>query len=438
MAEAFYKPYGTTLPFKNIGLVKEWQNEEFVVSAHSDDSITFSAQIPATGTVTKTYKIEKSGASLTISIYDISDFKQTNYEIIAGTLDVSSVSDQMDQRYLEAAALFKDSTIVRRPALGLKKTFDFVGKLEWVGLRDRYFCSIFMPEHKIENCRMISISPNARYDILLSFEREAMAGASSVNDVYKIFLGPQHEQTLKTFGSSAERIISFGSFDAISKVLMLFLTVAHGIVKNWGVAVIIVTVLVYLLLFPLSMKSMLSIKKMQALQPKIEALRGKMKDNPQKLNLEIMALYKQEKVNPFGGCVPMVLQIPVFFALYQVLVRFISLKGAKFLWIADLSEPDRIFRFQSAVPLIGHDLNLLPVLMAVSMFFQQKVSSVSQSGGSTQMAEQQKIMATLMPILFCVLFYKLPSGLVLYWFVNGLLMLAFQWKISKINPHHAT
>lgn len=437
LTEAFYKPYNSTLPFKTIGLVAEWANEDFVVSAQSDDSITFSAQIPAAGTITKTYQIDRYGATLVIGIYDVTNLKKISYEIFAGTLDLSSFSDHADQRYLEAAALFKDATILRKTAFGLKKPFDFTGKVVWAGLRDRYFCSIMVPENTIEHCRLINAAVDSRYDLVLSSEHETTSGAT-IRDTYKIFLGAQDERSLRAFGASAEKIVSFGAFDAISKVLLFFLNASHKIVKNWGAAIIIVTVFVYLLVFPLSMKSMLSIKKMQALQPKVEELRGKLKDNPQKLNIEIMELYKKEKVNPFGGCIPMLLQIPVFFALYQVLMRFISLKGAKFLWIADLSEPDRLFRFQSAVPVLGHDLNLLPLLMAASMFFQQKVSSLSQAGSSAQMAEQQKIMTIAMPIIFCALFYKLPSGLVLYWFVNGLLMLAFQWKISKINPHHGT
>jgi len=182
-------------------------------------------------------------------------------------------------------------------------------------------------------------------------------------------------------------------------------------------------------MFPLSVKSMLSMKKMQALQPKIEELRAKHKENPQKLNTEIMELYKREKVNPFGGCLPMLLQIPVFFALYQLLMRLISLKGASFLWIKDLSLPDRLYVLSSPIPVIGDELNLLPLLMAAGMFVQQKFTTPSLDKTSSA-AEQQKIMGVLMPVIFGVLFYKMPSGLVLYWFVNNLLMLAFQWKIS--------
>jgi len=145
-----------------------------------------------------------------------------------------------------------------------------------------------------------------------------------------------------------------------------------------------------------------------------------------------MELYKAEKVNPLGGCLPMILQIPVFFALYQLLMRFISLRGANFLWIKDLAEPDRLVTFHNSLPVLGNELNILPLLMAVSMFFQQKITA-SQTSASPEAAQQQKIMMFMMPVLFGALFYKLPAGLVLYWFVNSLLMIAFQWKISKTN-----
>ena len=168
-------------------------------------------------------------------------------------------------------------------------------------------------------------------------------------------------------------------------------------------------------------------KRMQELQPKIELIRQTYKDNPQRLNKEIMELYKKEKANPFSGCLPMILQIPIFFALYQALIRSIELKGAKFLWIKDLSEPDRLIMLAKPLPLLGNDINILPVLMAILMFLQQKFSSVSAAG---QSQEQQRLMMVLFPFLFGFIFYRMPSGLVLYWFINTLLMVISQSRIK--------
>lgn len=170
-------------------------------------------------------------------------------------------------------------------------------------------------------------------------------------------------------------------------------------------------------------------KEMQVLQPKIEALRKAYKDNPQRMNKEIMELYKEHKVNPFGGCLPLLLQMPIFFALYQALMRSIALKGASFLWIKDLSEPDRLFMLPFSIPVLGNEINILPIVMAIGMFAQQKIS-MSQAATGTS-ADQQKMMMILMPLMFGLIFYHMPSGLVLYWFVNSALMLFYQFKIYR-------
>jgi YidC/Oxa1 family membrane protein insertase len=173
---------------------------------------------------------------------------------------------------------------------------------------------------------------------------------------------------------------------------------------------------------------MRSMKEMQLLQPKVEELRKAYKDNPQKMNKEIMELYREHKVNPLGGCLPLLLQMPIFFALYNELMRSIVLKGATFLWIKDLSEPDRLLSLPKGLPVIGGELNILPIIMAIGMFLQQKISLANTSG---EAAEQQKIMLIVMPVMFGLIFYRMPSGLVLYWFVNSALMLIFQLRMNK-------
>jgi YidC/Oxa1 family membrane protein insertase len=167
---------------------------------------------------------------------------------------------------------------------------------------------------------------------------------------------------------------------------------------------------------------------MQALQPRIEELKKAHQDNPQKLNKEILELYREHKVNPIGGCLPLILQMPVFFALYQVMMRSIALKGASFLWIKDLAEPDRLLMLPFTLPIVGNELNILPILMTILMFIQQKFSMSAASTGSQ---EQQKILMIMMPLMFGFIFYHMPAGLVLYWFMNSLLMLIFQFKVNQ-------
>ena len=202
------------------------------------------------------------------------------------------------------------------------------------------------------------------------------------------------------------------------------------IVGSWGLTLILLSFAIYFLLFPLSIKQMRSMKKMQEIQPKVEQLRAKYKNDANELNKKVLELYQKERVNPFSGCLPMVLQIPIFFALYQGLIRSLELKGATFLWIKDLSEPDKLISLSQAIPFVGKDINILPVLMAVLMFFQQKLT-LSSSGANSSAAEQQKMMMYIMPVLFGVIFYNMPSGLVMYWFVNSVLMLVFQLRMAK-------
>jgi len=416
-----------TLVFKNIGLVKEWS--EFLFTAQElPKGVIFSYRDADGLEIKKTFRI-KGGYTLelTIDIINATDSKLTGYAITAGSFDPSDIKDQLSQRYCESSVIVKE--IVNRKAVyGLKIPLTYEGNVGWAGLRDRYYCTVFLPQLHV-NKAVIEISNKVYSSILTVPMRPLSSSSFPIEDQYKIYIGPQDGHLLSSFDKSTEQIINFGTFDFISKILLLLLSSAYKIAGNWGWAIILVTILVYVIMFPLSLKSMLSMKKMQALQPKIEEMRSKHKDNPQKLNLEIMELYKREKVNPFGGCLPMLLQIPVFFALYQLLMRLISLKGAHFLWIKDLSSPDRLFVLSNPLPVVGNELNLLPLLMAGGMFVQQKFTTPSMDRSSSA-AEQQKIMGVLMPVIFGALFYKMPSGLVLYWFVNNLLMLAFQWKIS--------
>jgi YidC/Oxa1 family membrane protein insertase len=164
-------------------------------------------------------------------------------------------------------------------------------------------------------------------------------------------------------------------------------------------------------------------QQMKKIQPHLQKLKEMHKDNPQKLNKETMELYKKYNVNPLGGCLPLLLQMPIFIALYQGLIHSIRLKGAHFLWIKDLASPDAIVKMSSPLPLIGKNINLLPLLMIGAMFFQQKTSQINTGTEiSAQQQQQQKTMMLLMPLLFGVFFYKMPSGLVLYWLTNTVLM----------------
>jgi YidC/Oxa1 family membrane protein insertase len=195
------------------------------------------------------------------------------------------------------------------------------------------------------------------------------------------------------------------------------------------------TLFVNLLLLPLTAKSLKSMKDLQKLQPKIQKIRQMHEKNPQKMNQEMQTLYRMHKVNPIGGCLPMVLQMPIFVALYQTLVRSIELRGAEFPWIRDLSAPDAFWRLPWGIPLIGNAINLLPLLMIAAMVWQQKLSSKASLATTSAPTSQdpQKMMATVMPIVFGLLFYNLPAGLVLYWLTNTIIMSTYQFQMMRTS-----
>ncbi len=244
---------------------------------------------------------------------------------------------------------------------------------------------------------------------------------------YALYPGPRDLGILKRFGHGLDRAVNFGWTDIIAKPLLYVLRFFDRYLHNYGVSIILLTILVKILFWPLTHKSYKSMKEMQKLQPRMAKIREKYKNDKQKMNQEMMALYKTYKVNPMGGCLPMVIQIPVFFALYRVLGSSIELRHAPFmLWINDLSAPDRLFHFSFEIPFMTppYGIPVLTLLMGASMFIQQKMTP---SPGDPS---QAKIMMFL-PIVFTFMFINFPSGLVLYWLVNNLLSIGQQYRIHK-------
>ncbi len=244
---------------------------------------------------------------------------------------------------------------------------------------------------------------------------------------YKLYFGPKSFHDLGCVGSELGRMLDFGFFDIIAKPLLRLMTFIYSFIPNYGIAIIIITFIVKILFWPLSNKSYKSMSQMKKLQPKMVELRAKYKNDKKMMNQEIMNLYKAFKVNPLSGCLPMVMQIPVFFAFYKMLYQAIELRQAPFfLWINDLAAPDRLFHFDFSIPLMAppYGIPVLTVIMGASMFLQQKMSP--PPGDPTQAK-----MMMFMPIFFTFIFINFPSGLVLYWLVNNILSMVQQYYITK-------
>ncbi len=370
---------------------------------------------------------------------NLSNLKNVQFNLFS--IDIHRIKDDKDKMHdnmLFEYSIFADNKIVRK-----SNAFKFSDKeqkteqktIEWAGWRDRYHFTVVKPEFKTVS---YTIDPVDDYRLAIAVnagEHKLDPGSTQRFD-FTIYTGPQDLQLLKKLDGNVNKIMAFSGFallDIIEKFIYNVLLFMNKFIPNWGVCIILISLLVYGATYPLTLKSMLSMRKMQELQPKMAELREKYKNNPQKLNTEVVQLYKIHNVNPLSGCLPMLLQMPVFISLYQVLWRTHNFQGAKFLWIKDLSEPDRLFVLSSSLPLIGNDLNILPLLMTVVMFFQQKLSSKNMVVTDEAQAMQQKMMLFVMPVFIGAIFYKFASGLTLYFTVFYLLSTLTQYKMSKLN-----
>jgi YidC/Oxa1 family membrane protein insertase len=283
----------------------------------------------------------------------------------------------------------------------IKEMIIYKEGVKWVAQEDKYFFSAIVPASKVNQFVVSPYNDNA----LISFE------FNEGQNKYRLFVGPKEYDYLKKFNVGLEHIVDFGFFSIIARPLFWFLKVLYSITLNYGVAIIILTIIVRIPFIPIVNRGQKSMQKLSELQPKLMQLREQYKKDPQKLQEEMMKLYKKYKVNPMSGCLPILLQIPIFFALYQILTIAIELRQAPFmLWIQDLSAKDPYY--------------VLPILMGATMLIQQKMTP------STMDATQQKIMLIL-PVVFTFIFLTFPSGLVLYWLINNIFGIAQQFYINK-------
>jgi len=288
-------------------------------------------------------------------------------------------------------------------------------KAGWVAMIQHYFLAAWVPPAE-QVVRFYSKAlKNGRYIIgivIPSNTIEVQPGATATLQS-KLVVGPKIQKDLEAIAPGLELTVDFGILTFIAKPIFWLLNFFHqqDWINNWGIAIILVTFSIKALFFKLSEKSYKSMARMRKLQPKLETLREKFGDDKQRMNMEIMQLYKREKVNPLGGCLPVLVQIPVFISLYWVLLESVELRQAPFiLWIQDLSSRDPYF--------------ILPLLMGISMFIQQKLNPTPVD------PVQQQIMR-LFPVIFTIFFAFFPAGLVLYWVVNNTLSILQQWYITR-------
>ncbi len=391
------------------------------------------------GTLTRTLTFypDRYHIGLTVTLNQFRDIiANRQYELFWNSgIAITEENASDDLNYSKAYSLLGDDLVdidASKAKPGNPAAESFEGTTRWVAVRNKYFTSIITPVssnaigmHLIgtrlsrENIDLKQYSAN----VIMPFQETAVQ-----RDSFFVYIGPLDYNVLKDYNRDFERMMNFGwkIIRPISKAVLWAFTALHNYIPNYGLVLILFGVVVKILVFPLTKKSYVSMKSMQTLQPKIQELREKYKDDSQKMNQEMMKLYKEHGVNPMGGCLPMLLQMPLLYALFIVFRSTIELRGAEFiLWIKDLSQPDTVLTLPFSLPLYGAQVSVLPLIMAGTMILQQGISATGTSN------QQQKMMMWFMPILFLLIFNNFPSGLNLYYALFNIMTIIQQkWFID--------
>lgn len=321
----------------------------------------------------------------------------------------------------------------------------YQGTEKWAALNNRYFAIISSSPVSNATFEAMTFSmpmTNAyRNDFHVAdlVIKHNIAKGATITDDYSVYVGPKVRSLFaKDYYDESYESIFIESFlglnlRPLTYILDIILNNLFHFTKSYAWAIILFTFLFKLVTFPLTQASYKSMKKMQLVNPKIERLREQYKDNPEKLNVEIMAIYKKEKINPLGGCLPMLLPFPLLIAFFYLMQSMVELRNAPFLWITDLSSPDRLFVFPNTIPLIGGlNFNLLPILMALTSYLSMKLQPSSASGGGAA-AKQMKMMSIIFPLMMLFMFYNFASGLALYWTAQNVFGIAQQYITNAVD-----
>ncbi len=387
--------------------------EKMSVSGANTAQLDFMGVTASGLSIRKTYHFVGNDYAFNVS-HALSNAASTK---ITGPLQLllrnKTFQDKGDGRYeVQEAVVFsggKTTHLAQKDAV--KEAKAYVAGAQWTTYGDKYFMSAVIAQDKTSLGTIEIRDLNGIITNRIGIGAVALEPGQSVTFTEKLFIGPKDIDILKAQGGQLEEVIDLGWFSAIAKPFLFTLKFFYKYVGNYGLAIIIITVILKALFYPLTHKSYKSMKGMQKLQPQMEKLKEKHKGDRNALNQEVMKLYQEHKVNPLGGCLPMVVQIPVFFALYKALMFSIELRHAPFyFWITDLSAKDPYY--------------VTPLIMGATMFIQQKMTPTSMD------PMQAKIML-LMPVIFTFMFLSFPSGLVLYWLVNNVLSISQQYYINK-------
>jgi len=376
--------------------------------------------------IEKIYKFTPDSYAITMSVTVKNGSGRGVQDKLFVTLNSKTPGDKRMYAFEGPSALIND----KLKEIKIKKLKDqdtFEGKIKWIALQSRYFMTGLIPDQIEEASLQLALKSEKFVAAQYRQPETAIQPGTQYTYTYQLFMGPKRIQELRKVGNDLHKLVNFGWFDFIAKPCLWLMNVFYSVIPNYGVAIIILTLLVKILLWPLGQKSYKSMSEMKKIQPLMKEIREKYKNDKKKMNEEVMGLYRTYKINPLGGCLPMVVQLPVFFALYRMLYEAIELRHAHFfLWINDLAAPDRLFNFDFSIPFMEppYGIPVLTLVMGASMLLQQKMSP--PMGDATQAK-----MMMFMPVVFTVIFINFSSGLVLYWLTNNILSIAQQYYTQK-------
>jgi YidC/Oxa1 family membrane protein insertase len=375
--------------------------------------------------VTKRYTVPPAGYLVGLEVEITGDETVTEYRLAWDRALPQVEHDPRSESTASGTIVLMGNNLNTLRSGSFKKVSEkeVAGNVRWAGVRNKYFMAAMVPPAETSS-RVVATGSAATQETGAQVVMPLLRGEG--RHAFQIYLGPLDYSHLKSLGLGLDHAVNLGYkfVRPLSQLLLVSMEWLFRFLPNFGVVIIIISVLTKLIFYPLTRSSVRSMKALQVLQPEISALRDKFKGDPQRLQRETMNLYKQNKVNPMGGCIPMLVQMPVFIALYAVLANCIELRQAPFmLWMHDLSTPDVLFTAGS------FPIHVLPVVMFATTLLQQKLTPVSDP--------KQKLMGYMMPVMMLFIFYSFPAGLNLYWTVNNVLTVAQQWHIHREVAHEA-
>lgn len=423
-------------PFLELG-IGDLSKVMFELESRDDSSLSFRYSRDGV-TVRKTYTLDDDSYSFRLRI-EVENASDAPIDPAFGVWWPAATDDSREFKE-ESFTLLHDGTVVQSQiqAIGRSGFFDsllgrgevvdpvYTGEIDWLGIQTTYFLGVLLPDNPSRaNAHIATIAAGKAGAAELSFPTVRLPPGQATDQAFRAYLGPKEQERLVALGGETIRSINLG-WSWIRPLVLGFgwlLEALYSIVRNYGAAIILLTILVRVVTMPLTNKQMRSMERMRKLQPKIKELQEKHGDDRQKQSEAMMKLYRSEGVNPLGGCFPMLLQLPVFIGLFYALRGSIQLRQAPFIgWINDLSAPETLFM----IPGIDIPVRVLPLIMGISMVLQQKLTPQTAMDPA-----QARMMMTIMPIMMTVLFYKFASGLVLYWFVSNVLAIIHQRWIGR-------